>query len=153
MSASIVLQPDGYLTPFFNIFWSRAWKPNASPAVLNNAFREIAEQAYLQSVLDVAEWVRPGRIDVPVTGEELFDALNHPENVLEMLPQFDVYWKRYWQANDMTGVMNLTVESIAKDAYTQAIKDVAEWLKPQRNDIPATSEEFANAIIWALNPD
>ncbi|GHC12728.1 hypothetical protein GCM10007291_07540 [Gemmobacter nanjingensis] len=32
-------------------------------------------------------------------------------------------------------------------------RDIAEWVRPQRNHIPATGEEFANAILAMIEPE
>lgn len=43
-------------------------------------------------------------------------------------------------------------EAALAEARGKAIREVAEWVRDQRNDIPATGGEFANAILALLTP-
>lgn len=41
----------------------------------------------------------------------------------------------------------------ARDAREAKLREIVEWLKPLRNDVPATDEEFADAILALIGGD
>lgn len=38
------------------------------------------------------------------------------------------------------------IHTLVAAAYARGVADIADWIEPQRNDIPATGAEFAAAI-------
>lgn len=58
---------------------------------------------------------------------------------------------RFWsdKACEMADKM-VDARKDAQTARNDALREAAEWLRPQRNDVTATGEEFANALIYAL---
>lgn len=66
---------------------------------------------------------------------------------------FEEYWKQYWTPSAMPGVFDEAMKDIARKSWTAAIASVSESVKSQRNDIPATGEEFSAAIRSEYIPD